>query len=232
MKSGYFITGTDTGVGKTLVACALLHHFQRQGRSCLGVKPVAAGGLETADGWTNEDVASLRRASTVAADPGQLCPYLLPEPVAPHLAAAKVGIDIDLATIGLRFRGLAQLADTVVVEGIGGFRVPLNRRHDTGDLAALLGLPVILVVGLRLGCLNHALLTAEAIASRGLRFAGWVANQIDPDIRDPKGNIEALTERLPCRLIASVPYDRALDARTIEFSLDVAKVGGVASSPV
>ena len=221
MKLGYFITGTDTGVGKTLVAGALLRQLARRNLSTVGMKPVAAGCEMTASGWINQDVEALRRASTVAAEASLVCPYALPEPVAPHIAAAEAGTHIELAVIGKRFRKLAALADAVVVEGIGGFCVPLSERHDTTDLAALLGLPVILVVGMRLGCLNHALLTAEMIRARGLVLAGWVANQIDPNMLRPAENIAALASRLPCPRIGTISFLHPPNPDVIELKLDV-----------
>jgi len=138
-----------------------------------------------------------------------MTPYLFEPPVAPHLAAAEAGRRIDLAHIGLCFEELARRADAVVVEGVGGFRVPLNEREDAADLAAMLGLPVVLVVGLRLGCLNHALLTAEAIERRGLRFAGWIGNSIDPAMARPEANIATLRNRLPAPCLGLLPFDPA-----------------------
>ncbi|MDD5384985.1 MAG: dethiobiotin synthase [Gallionella sp.] len=174
----YFITGTDTGVGKTLVSCALLHGFAAQGKRVVGMKPVAAG---CADGGQHEDVRQLRAASNVLASGGQINPYCFVQAVAPQLAAQFVGVNINFARIVESFSELDAQADVVIVEGVGGFRVPLNAGQDSADLAEQLGLPIILVVGMRLGCLNHALLTAEAIAARGLMLAGWVANVLDAD---------------------------------------------------
>ncbi len=219
MKLGYFITGTDTGVGKTLIASALLYQFGRQGLASVGMKPISAGLIESATGWINEDVESLRRAGNVAVTAAEICPYLLPAAIAPHIAAAEASVTIELAVIKDRFQALTKRADAVVVEGVGGFRVPLNSRRDTADLAAMLGLPIILVVGMRLGCLNHALLTAEAIHSRCLILAGWVANQIDSKMPRLEENIAALTERLPCPLIARVPFFAAPVPRLIELKL-------------
>ena len=174
----YLITGTDTGVGKTLISCALLHGFAAQGKRVVGMKPVAAG---CADDSQHEDVRQLRAASNVLASGGQINPYCFAQAVAPHLAARFVGIRINFARIVESFSELNAQADVVIVEGVGGFRVPLNDEQDSADLAVQLGLPVILVVGMRLGCLNHALLTAEAIAARGLTLAGWVANVPEED---------------------------------------------------
>jgi len=183
----YFITGTDTGVGKTLVSCALLHGFAAQGKSVVGMKPVAAGGSSRsngepagvplagcADGGQHDDVRQLRAASNVLASGGQINPYCFAPAVAPQLAAQFAGVSIDFARIAESFSELNAQADVVIVEVVGGFRVPLNEEQDSADLAEQLGLPVILVVGMRLGCQNHALLTAEAIAARGLTLAGWV----------------------------------------------------------
>jgi len=174
----YFIAGTDTGVGKTLVSCALLHGFAALGKSVVGMKPVAAGCDERDQ---NEDVGQLRAASNILASGGQINPYCFAQPVAPHLAARFTGIRINFARIMESFSELNAQADVVIVEGAGGFRVPLNDEQDSADLAVQLGLPIILVVGMRLGCLNHALLTVEAIVARGLTLAGWVANVPEAD---------------------------------------------------
>lgn len=204
-KPGYFITGTDTEIGKTLISSTLLYALARQGVRAAGMKPVAAG-AELRDGaWHNEDVDRLAEMANVAVPPELATPYLLREPAAPHIVAAEEGVAIDLAHIRACYEQVASLADAVVVEGVGGFRVPLGRGYDTADMAQQLGLPVILVVGLRLGCLNHALLTAEAIAARGLKLVAWVANIVDLGMSHGMDNIEALTERLPAPLLGCVP---------------------------
>ena len=159
----YFVTGTDTGVGKTLVSCALLHGFAAQGKRVSGMKPVAAG---CNAGGQNEDVLQLRDAGNVTAGYGQLNPYCFEQAIAPHLAAQRGGVIIRFSRIVVSFQELAGKADVVIVEGAGGLLVPLNEQQDSADLVLELGLPVILVVGMRLGCLNHALLTAEAIVAR------------------------------------------------------------------
>ncbi len=215
----YFITGTDTGVGKTLVSCALLHGFAAQGMRVAGMKPVAAG---CADGGQHEDVRQLRAASNVLASGGQINPYCFAQAVAPLLAAQFVGISINFARIVESFSELNAQADAVIVEGVGGFRVPLNEEQDSADLAQQLGLPVILVVGMRLGCLNHALLTAEAIAARGLTLAGWVANVLDADMAMLKENIAALRQRLNAPLLGVVPHQVQPDAREAATHLDMA----------
>ncbi|MDT3735281.1 MAG: dethiobiotin synthase [Denitratisoma sp.] len=207
MSRAYFLTGTDTGVGKTLIAAALLRAAAAQGLRALGMKPVAAGGAE--------DVDALVAASSVAAPRECVNPYLLAEPLSPHLAARRDGLTIDLEVIARRFGELRGRADFLVVEGAGGFRVPLSDTQDGADLAARLGLPVILVVGLRLGCLNHALLTAEAIRARGLRLAGWIANLVDPAMACVEENVDTLRTRLAAPLLGFVPHQAKPDAARV-----------------
>jgi dethiobiotin synthetase len=219
--TGCFVTGTDTGVGKTLVACALLRAFAARGLRVVGMKPVAAGATMADDGWRNEDVAALAEASNVRAAREWTNPYLLAAPVAPHVAAAAEGVAIDLARIERSLAHLRAVADITVVEGVGGFRVPLNEREDSADLAARLALPVVLVVGMRLGCLNHALLTAEAIGARDLRLAAWVANRIDPGMARAAENVAALSERLGAPLIGDIPFMRAPRAAEAASALQV-----------
>jgi len=191
---GLFVTGTDTGVGKTRVAVALIHALRAQGLSVAAMKPVSAG---NAPGGLNEDVVALLQAANVPADLCDVNPYAFAEPVAPHIAGQQAGVRIELTVIAEAYSRLAAAADMVVVEGAGGWRVPLNEREDMADLAQRLGLPVVLVVGLRLGCLNHALLTAESIARRQLPWAGWVGNHIDPAMDCQAENVAALRARLP-----------------------------------
>jgi dethiobiotin synthetase len=203
---GYFVTGTDTGVGKTLVACALLRGFARQGRSVIGMKPVAAGTLITAEGRQHGDVTALVSASTVRAAAALINPYCFEPAIAPHIAAAMAGVQIDLERIAGAYAELARQAELVIVEGAGGFAVPLSATENTIDLARRLGLPIIMVVGMRLGCLNHALLTADVIRAHGLRLAGWVANHIDPQMLHAGENVGALRERLGAPLVGSLSY--------------------------
>ena len=206
----YFITGTDTGVGKTLISCALLRGFTAQGKRVVGMKPVAAG---CDDRDQNEDVRQLRAASNILASGGQINPYCFAQAVAPHLAARFVGVRINFARILESFSELNAQADGVIVEGAGGFRVPLNEEQDSADLAVQLGLPIILVVGMRLGCLNHALLTVEAIAARGLTLAGWVANVPEEGMVMLDENIAALRQRIHAPLLGIVPHLEQPDAR-------------------
>lgn len=201
----YFITGTDTGIGKTLVSSALLHALAQQGLRAAGMKPVAAGAQLRDGAWHNEDADILAAASNVALPPELTTPYLLREAAAPHIAAAQEGVVIDLAHIRSCYDRIAAAADAVVVEGVGGFRVPLSDACDSADLAQLLALPMVMVVGLRLGCLNHALLTAEAIAARGLKLAGWVANMVEVGMPYGMDNIDALAARLPAPMLGCVP---------------------------
>jgi dethiobiotin synthetase len=207
-KNAWFVTGTDTGIGKTLVSCAMLHALRGRGLCALGMKPIAAG--IDADG-TNEDVEQLRAASSLQVDRALVNPYLLRQPIAPHLAAAAEGISLGLPPIRTAFDALAEQADAVVVEGCGGFLVPLDDTRDTADLALCLGLPVVLVVGMRLGCLNHALLTQEAIARRGLTLAGWVANRVDPHMLRLDGNLASLEARIAAPLLGVLPYQTGMN---------------------
>lgn len=222
---GVFVTGTDTGVGKTLVACALLRRLAADGASTVGMKPVAAGCEQTPAGRTNEDVEALIAASTVRADPALVNPYALREAIAPHLAAAHESVRIDLEHLVACYTRLAGIARWVVVEGVGGFRVPLNESHDAADLARMLALPVVLVVGMRLGCLNHATLTREAIASRGLGLAGWVANRIDPAMARCDENIEFLRRALDAPFLGEIPHVEHAEGR-LQTAIDVISFPG------
>lgn len=202
MAQAYFLTGTDTEIGKTFITCALLLRARQLGLKAAGIKPVAAG---TDAAGRNDDVERLRAAGNVVLAADVSNPYCFAPAIAPHLAAAEAGVAIDFARIATACASARSQADLVIVEGVGGFRVPLGVDRDSADLAVALALPVILVVGLRLGCLNHALLTAEAIAARGLTLSGWVANRIDPDMARADDNIAALRDRLGAPLLGSVP---------------------------
>lgn len=217
MTEGYFITGTDTGIGKTLVSCALLHAFAANGRKVIGMKPVAAG-CENGH-WM--DVNLLVAASTVSAPCKLVNPYALIPPLAPHIAAKQANIEIDPTVIQKAFFELKKTAEMVIIEGVGGFLVPLSGQYDGADLARILNLPVILVVGLRLGCLNHALLTAQAVKANGLRLGGWVANGIDPQMLAQKENIQALKQRLDCPLLGIIPFVKDMNLKNISKLLDI-----------
>jgi dethiobiotin synthetase len=217
----YLVTGTDTGVGKTLVSCALLHAFASQGKRVAGFKPVAAGC--DADG-RNDDACALLAASSLDLAYGQVNPYCFTPAIAPHIAASRSGVRIEFAAILAAYHNLAVQADEVIVEGAGGFLVPLNDLQDSADLARELNLPVILTVGMRLGCLNHALLTAEAIAARRLTLAGWVANVLDAQMPALQDNVAALQARIPAPLLGSVPHMAAPDARIAATRLDLERM--------
>jgi len=220
----YFVTGTDTGVGKTLVSCALLHAFAAQGKRVAGFKPVAAG---CDDDDHNEDAKRLRAASSIQATYGQINPYCFPHPIAPHLAARHAGARIDFSRILASYRELAGQTDEVIVEGAGGFCVPLNEKQDSADLARELHLPVILVVGIRLGCINHALLTLRAIADYQLECAGWVANVLDSDMPALQENIAALRERIMAPLLGVIPHMAEPDAKAAAQFLDLGLLDAV-----
>lgn len=207
MGQGYFVTGTDTGIGKTTVSCALLRAFAAQGHKVIGMKPIAAG-VENGK-WP--DVEQLLAASNVNVTRQQINPYAFDPPISPHLAAQRAGREINLAVIQQAYQTLSAQADRVVVEGAGGFLVPVNQHQTGADLAQALNLPVILVVGMRLGCLNHALLTAQAIKTAGLILAGWVANCIDPQMLAEAENIATLEQRLDGPLLGVVPFDLEID---------------------
>lgn len=205
-KQAYFVTGTDTGVGKTLIASALVYKFAQTGYQSVGMKPVAAG-FETVDGVSvNEDVVALTSASNVSAPNVWVNPYQFEPPIAPHIAAELITKPIEIAPIAEAFAQLQSMADVVIVEGAGGFYVPLNATQTTADLVQDLDIPVILVVGMRLGCLNHALLSQDAILTKGLVLAGWVANVVDPDMLYLDENIESLRTRIHAPCLGVVPW--------------------------
>nr|WP_316641141.1 dethiobiotin synthase [uncultured Roseateles sp.] len=197
---GLFVTGTDTEIGKTCVSAGLAHRFAQAGLKVAAIKPVAAGQEFVEGRWINEDVQRLREAGNMNLSDAEVGPLQFRAACAPHIAARLEGRTIECEPLLAAVRGVAERADVAVVEGVGGFRVPLNADWDTADLAVDLQLPVVLVVGLRLGCINHALLTAEAIRSRGLTLAGWVANTVDPDMPHQQDNLQALRQHLgaPC----------------------------------
>tara|TARA_R110001599_G_scaffold64023_4_gene179524 strand:- start:209950 stop:210705 length:756 start_codon:yes stop_codon:yes gene_type:complete len=208
-KFSCFVTGTDTEIGKTLISSALVHALVQAGQRTAAIKSVAAGAsaMQTPEGevWHNDDADILAATANVVLPPELATPYLLRMAAAPHVAASLMSVEIDIAHIVRCYAKAATMADAVVVEGIGGFCVPLNDHVDTADLARQLDLPVIMVVGLRLGCLNHALLTAEAIAARGLQLAGWVANTVDASMPFAEDNVAALAARLSAPLLGCVP---------------------------
>lgn len=201
-----YITGTDTGIGKTFASCALLHTLRQQGLRAVGMKPVASGCEMTPEGLRNEDAVALRAASDPVPAYADLNPYALPEPLAPELAADDAGVTLSLDQIEAAFGRLRAQADTVVVEGVGGWLAPLSAELDQSHLVHALQLPVVLVVGLRLGCINHARLSLQAIQARGATCIGWIANEVDPLMARIDDNVRMLRDRLPLPYWGRLPY--------------------------
>jgi len=205
-RRDFFVTGTDTGVGKTLAAASLLRAWRTRGLSVAGMKPVASGAVRTPDGLRNSDALVLAAEGSHAWPYETINPYAFEPPIAPHLAAIEAGVEIRLGPIGQALSRLREGSDVVVVEGAGGFLVPLATGRSFADLPAEFGLEVILVVGLRLGCLSHAFLTAEAIAARGLPFAGWVGNRIDQGFDRSEECLRCLEAGLPVACLGVMPH--------------------------
>lgn len=222
MTRGIFVTGTDTGVGKSWISAGLMAALQQEGLSVLGMKPVASGCEQTPDGLRNEDALLLQQQGTHPVDYELLNPYAFAPPIAPHVAAAQAGVHIDLTRIETNYKILAAQADVVVVEGAGGWLVPLNESDTMADLAARLGLEVVLVVGLRLGCINHALLSVESITRRGIPLAGWVANTLEPAMPVLADNLATLRARIEAPLLGVVPHLAHRDATAIAAELTLA----------
>lgn len=206
MKQAFFLTGTDTEIGKTFITCALLKKAASLGLRAAGLKPVSAG---TDAAGLNDDVENIRAASNIQLPLRTTNPYCFKATVAPHIAATEEGVSIEFANIRQTLDQAQTQADFTIIEGVGGFKVPLGADGDSADLAVALGLPVILVVGMRLGCLNHALLTADAIKQRGLHIAGWVANRIDPAMSRFEENLATLKQSLAAPLLGVVPHNPA-----------------------
>ena len=207
-----FVTGTDTGVGKTLVAAALLRGLRERELRVAGMKPVASGCRKTSDGIVSDDALTLIAEASESAPYRIVNPYAFIPAIAPHVAAVEAGTRIDLRELERAYRILAGLADVVVIEGVGGWLTPLDEKHLLADFARKVKAEVILVVGLRLGCLNHALLTAQAIEQSGLKLAGWVANAIDPRFERASDNIRSLRERLEAPLLGIISHRSGLVA--------------------
>jgi len=222
--SGYFIAGTDTGVGKTAVSVALIHKLVEGGGKVAGMKPVASGCRNTALGLRNEDAEAMMSVASVPLDYELVNPYAFEPAIAPHLAAYESGQKIELEHIRDCFETIMAAADCVVVEGVGGWRVPLGRVITTEHMAKTLDLPVILVVGMRLGCLNHALLTVDAIARAGMELAGWVANQVDAGMARLEENIDTLCQRIDAPLLGHIPCVKKPEPALIASHLDTVQV--------
>lgn len=211
MAQGYFITGTDTGIGKTWSTVALMQYFKNQGKTVIGMKPIASG-CEKIDGQLkNEDALLLQQHASIALPYQDVNPYAFALPVSPHIAADKQGVEIELETIKAQYQQLEKQADVVLVEGVGGWMVPLNERQTVADLALHMGLPVIVVVGVRLGCINQAKLTFAAIQQTGVKCHGWIASCVEPDILVLDENIQTLCQATDLPLLAVFPYAGELD---------------------
>ena len=206
MQTGLYVTGTDTGIGKTLASCTLLHALRAQGLRAVGMKPLASGCEVTIDGLRNEDALALQAASDPTPAYDDINPFALPEPLAPELAAREAGVDVALAPMLAAYARLSAQADVVVVEGVGGWLAPLSTQMMQADLVRALELPVVLVVGLRLGCLNHAYLSARAIAADGCKLVGWIGNGIDPEMARIEENRALLEARLPAPCLGWLPW--------------------------
>ena len=220
MNRGWFVTGTDTGIGKSLASATLLHALRARGLRAVGMKPLASGCERTPEGWRNEDALALQAASAPRPAYEDVNPFALPNPLAPELAAADAGIRVTLAPIEAAFARLCSQADAVVVEGVGGWAAPLATDLDQADLVRALGLPVVMVVGLRLGCLNHARLTARAIEADGLQLAGWIANDIDPAMARADDNFTLLKQRLPVACWGRLPFHEMPDPARLKSLLE------------
>jgi dethiobiotin synthetase len=205
-QPGFFVTGTDTEVGKTLISGGLITHLKKQHAVVAGFKPVVAGLNLIAGKMCNEDILALSRVMTYRPQEDflDICPYQLATPAAPHLVAKESGAHLDYSVMLNAFKAVREKSDAIVVEGVGGFKVPFHDDKTSADFAEDIGLPIVLVVGMRLGCINHALLTVEAIQARGLRLAGWVANTIGP-MTLLQENIATLEQLIPAPLLGIVP---------------------------
>jgi dethiobiotin synthetase len=217
--NGVFITGTDTDCGKTEISLGLMDALQRRGLRVQGMKPVATGCEQTAEGRRNDDARFLQAQSSREMPYSLVNPYAFAPPIAPHIAAGQAGVDIELGVIRDGAERLAAEGDFLVVEGVGGWHVPLGPSLSVCDLPQALDLPVVLVTGLRLGCLNHTLLTAESIRAHGARFIGWIANQIDPEMRVQDENLATLAALLDVPCLGTVPWLASPDPRRVAAHL-------------
>jgi dethiobiotin synthetase len=219
LARGVFVTGTDTGIGKTLSSCTLLHALRARGLRAVGMKPLASGCETTPEGLRNEDALALQAASDPRPAYDDVNPYALPAPLAPEIAAREAGIAVELAPMLAAHARLAAQADVVVVEGVGGWAAPMAPSLMQADLVRALDVPVVLVVGLRLGCLNHAILSARAIAADGCRLAGWIGSGVDPAMLRIDENRALLAARLPAPCLGWLPWQAAPDPVALAPSL-------------
>ncbi|MBO9482094.1 dethiobiotin synthase [Salinisphaera sp. G21_0] len=222
MGKTYFVTGTDTDVGKTVVSCGLLEAARLKGLTTLALKPVSAGCQHTENGLRNDDALALMEAMTLVLPYEQVNPLALAPAIAPHIAAQEAGVRMTLdRLVGYSRGALMQKNDLALIEGAGGWRVPLNSREMVSGLAKALNTPAILVVGIKLGCISHALLTVEAILRDGVRLAGWVANQVDPDMSRYDENLETLKSLIPAPCLGVVPFLEETSASQVAGYLDI-----------
>ena len=218
-RRSLYVTGTDTGVGKTVASAALLHRLRSAGRSAVGMKPVASGCERTAEGWRNDDALRLQAASDPRPAYDDINPYALEMATAPQLAARAMGVGVELAPLLDAHARLTAQCEVVVVEGVGGWAAPLGDGFDQCELPRALALPVVLVVGLRLGCLSHARLTARAIAADGLEFIGWIGSSVDPDFAERDDYVELLRDALPAPCLGVLPHAVSPDPRAMAQAL-------------
>lgn len=221
MSSNFFITGTDTGVGKTWIASILLNYLNNLGKKTLAFKPVSAGCEETLDELHNQDALELAALASLKIPYAEINPIAFKEPIAPHIAAEKLGIKITLIHLIEGYNELKNYsADHIIVEGAGGWRVPINNKHYLSDFVKVANIPVILVVGIRLGCINHSLLTYEAIQKDGVKLAGWIANVLDPKMLVVEENVACLKNRIKAPLLGTVPYCKNMNFKKTGEYLD------------
>lgn len=220
MTFRFYITGTDTGIGKTVASAALLHALRARGLRAVGMKPVASGCERVEGQWRNEDAIALQDASDPRPAYADINPYALPAATAPELAAREAGIDIALPPILDAYRRLAAQADAVIVEGVGGWAAPLSAQLDQRDLVLALRLPVIMVVGLRLGCINHARLTAQAIAADGAMLTGWIGNDVDPALPQADAYFDLLRPRLTAPCLGRLPFSARPSGERLAVHID------------
>ena len=206
MANGIFITGTDTGIGKTIASCAIMHELAKQGFSVAGMKPIASGATSHQGQLKNDDALALMRHSTAAQEYKYVNPYCFEPAIAPHIAAELAGIEINMNSIQQSYAKLCEKVDWVVVEGVGGWLVPINMEQEVSDIADQLNLPVILVVGLRLGCINHALLTLESIRSKNIKIIGWIANHVVPKLHSSDQIIKTLQNKMNTTYLGYLPH--------------------------
>lgn len=231
-NSHFYVTGTDTGIGKTVASTALLHALRAKGLNAVGMKPLASGCVEGIHGLRNDDAMALLEASDPRPAYADLNPYALLLPLAPEIAAREAGIVVGMEVITAAFQRLRSSADAMVVEGVGGWAAPLTAELDQADLVRALGLPVVMVVGMRLGCLNHARLTARAIAADGCELVGWIASHVDAQMERQDENFELLQQRLQAPCWGRLPYQQTPDAQLLARRLVLEGSGLLPASTV